>query len=147
MSSSRAEYYVELMKQQATRNVDKWGEQDRDKLVLVCIEELGELAQAHLQHLDEGGELQRVIEEAVDLGAVGFQFGVEPDIGKAITDVYENSWQIEDGVGMIIPRMLTAIRFAGLCSQDETVAENTAAIIVLCACICADVEAARNADA
>jgi len=141
--SSRAEHYIERMKEQSAKNVAKWGEQDRDKLVLVCIEELGELAQAHLQHVDEEGPSQRIIEEAIDLGSVGFQFGVVPNIGAAITDSYKHIVESPDGIDRTIPRMLLAIRLAGLCTNEEIISKRVGEIIVLCAIICSEVEAAR----
>jgi len=137
--SSRAEHYIERMKAQATKNVTKWGEQDRDKLVLVCIEELGELAQAHLQHLEEGGPRIRIIEEAIDLGAVGFQFGAEPDVGRTMTLVYSD---LEGFKERKIERLLSCVHgLAEWADVPDAIASATGMIIVLCACICVEVEA------
>lgn len=57
----------------ATANVGKWGVQELETLVLAATEELGELAQAVLQNRHEGGERERIREEAIDLGALCLQ--------------------------------------------------------------------------
>lgn len=66
----------------AAANMAKWGMQDFQTLGLAVAEEAGELAQAILQHLHEGGERDRICDEAVDLGALCLQvmahFSVEP---------------------------------------------------------------------
>lgn len=50
-------------------NIEKWGLQDVDTLLHAMMEELGEIARAHLEK--EGD--QRLIEEARDLGALCLQ--------------------------------------------------------------------------
>ena len=57
----------------ALANVEKWGLQDRETLLLCLMEELGELTQAVLQAKHECGDELRVIEELDDLGAVLLQ--------------------------------------------------------------------------
>jgi|GEM_PF-1391772 len=58
---------------QADRNLEKWGLQDEETLLLAIQEELGELTQAHLEARDEGGDPDRVDEELHDLGALLIQ--------------------------------------------------------------------------
>lgn len=65
-----------LAKQWAKRageNVDKWGEQDLETLLLAAQEELGELTQAVLEARAENGDPERIVEEIVDLAALLFQ--------------------------------------------------------------------------
>lgn len=59
--------------EQAQRNVDKWGLQGVETLLLAMQEEMGELAQAHLEAHHEGGDPDRVADELADLGALCFQ--------------------------------------------------------------------------
>lgn len=61
------------LREMADRNVRKWGLQDFQTLTLAVAEETGELAQAVLQHKWEAGSLERVRDEAVDLGALCIQ--------------------------------------------------------------------------
>lgn len=58
---------------QARKNVDKWGMQDLNTLGLAAAEELGEVCQAILQAKHEGGDPERIRDEAVDLGALCLQ--------------------------------------------------------------------------
>lgn len=58
---------------QASENIDKWGLQDEETLLLAIQEELGELTQAHLEARAEGGDPERVDEELDDLGALLIQ--------------------------------------------------------------------------
>ena len=51
----------------------KWGAQTFVTLGLVAVEECGELAQAFLQAKHEGGSIERIREEAIDLAAVAAQ--------------------------------------------------------------------------
>lgn len=139
-----AEHYIERMKAQSEQNVARWGEQDKDKLVLVCIEELGELAQAYLQHAEEDGDQIRIIEEAIDLGAVGFQFGVEPDLGYGITRFHLRP-TIVGTVEQNIRSLSNSMRDLNLYPSRTSRRQDTGEIVTLCAAIC--VEVARNADA
>lgn len=68
----RAEW-AERFRQKAERNIAKWGLQDVETLGLAVAEEAGELAQAILKHRHEGGTVQRIAEEADDLGALCLQ--------------------------------------------------------------------------
>lgn len=58
---------------QADRNIEEWGLQDEETLLLALQEELGELTQAHLEARDEGGDPSRVDDELDDLGALLLQ--------------------------------------------------------------------------
>lgn len=64
---------LELWRQQAERNVDEWGEQRVETLLLDAQEELGELTQAHLEARAEGADPARRGEELDDLGALCVQ--------------------------------------------------------------------------
>jgi NTP pyrophosphatase (non-canonical NTP hydrolase) len=55
---------------QAARNVEHWGVQEMETLLLAVMEELGELAQAYLEWRAEDGRRDRVDEELDDLGAL-----------------------------------------------------------------------------
>lgn len=55
---------------QAVKNIEKYGYQDLETLVLAITEETGELAQALLQWKHEGQPFERIMEEAVDLMAL-----------------------------------------------------------------------------
>jgi len=57
----------------ARDNIDQWGLQDEETLLLAIQEELGELTQAHLEARSEGGDPARVDEELDDLGALLLQ--------------------------------------------------------------------------
>lgn len=57
----------------ARSNLLEWGEQSYPVLALAIVEELGELAQAILEHEHEGGDPERIPEELADLGALGYQ--------------------------------------------------------------------------
>ncbi|WP_148680502.1 hypothetical protein [Halovivax ruber] len=57
----------------AEENVEEWGLQDVETLLLAMQEEQGELAQAFLEAAYEGGDPERVAEELADLGALCFQ--------------------------------------------------------------------------
>jgi len=76
---------------QARRNLEKWGEQSYPVLVLATVEELGELAQALLEHEHEGGDPERISKELADLGALGYQVywrrtGYPDEVGVLLTD-------------------------------------------------------------
>lgn len=57
----------------ADRNVDEWGLQERDELLLAIQEELGELTQAYLEAENEDGPRERVRQELDDLAPLIFQ--------------------------------------------------------------------------
>ena len=57
----------------AEENIEQWGLQDPETLLLAMQEEMGELAQAHLEARDEDGDPTRVAEELDDLGALCVQ--------------------------------------------------------------------------
>lgn len=57
----------------ATENVEEWGQQDVETLLLAAQEELGELTQAVLEARAEGGDPARVQEELDDLAALMYQ--------------------------------------------------------------------------
>ena len=57
----------------AEANIEKWGLQDEETLLLAMQEELGELAQAHLEAKHEDGHELRIDEELDDLGALLIQ--------------------------------------------------------------------------
>ena len=58
----------------ASENIEEWGLQDQETLLLAIQEELGELTQAHLEARHEGGDPARVDDELDDLGALLLQF-------------------------------------------------------------------------
>jgi len=57
----------------ADQNVDEWGLQDVETILLAMQEEMGELTQAHLEATHEDGDADRVEEEMADLGALLLQ--------------------------------------------------------------------------
>jgi hypothetical protein len=57
----------------AAGNIAKWGTQNIETLLIAMQEELGEIAQAFLQHKYEGGERVRIFEENDDLAALCVQ--------------------------------------------------------------------------
>ena len=57
----------------AAVNMAKWGPQSFATLGLCVCEEAGELAQAILQERHEGGDVDRIRQEAIDLGALCLQ--------------------------------------------------------------------------
>lgn len=60
-------------KSQAKENVNNWGLQSAETLLLAMQEELGELTQAVLEAEHEGGDPARRQKELADLGALCFQ--------------------------------------------------------------------------
>ena len=64
---------AEKWSDKAKANLEKWGQQDVDTLLLAMQEELGELTQAHLEARAEGGDASRVGEELADLAALCYQ--------------------------------------------------------------------------
>lgn len=60
--------------EKAGENIETWGLQNEETLLLTMLEELGELAQAYLEARAEGGDPERIDEELDDLGALLLQF-------------------------------------------------------------------------
>lgn len=58
---------------QAAENIENWGLQDEQTLLLAIQEEFGELTQAHLEANHEDGDPSRVDDELDDLGALLLQ--------------------------------------------------------------------------
>ena len=58
---------------QARKNLETWGEQTYLELALATVEEIGELAQAILEHEYEDGAADRIPDELADVGALGYQ--------------------------------------------------------------------------
>lgn len=54
-------------------NIEEWGLQDPETLLLAAQEELGELTQAVLEHRHEGGDLNAAIQELDDLAPLMYQ--------------------------------------------------------------------------
>jgi len=71
--ATRYRSLIETWISQADRNLEQWGLQDEETLLLAIQEELGELTQAHLEARDEDGDPGRVDEELADLGALLIQ--------------------------------------------------------------------------
>ena len=69
-----------LFAMKAEENIEKWGVQHLETLVLAIAEETGELAQALLQYRHEGGERQRILDETADLGALCCQIFVSEKV-------------------------------------------------------------------
>ena len=59
--------------EKAEENVDEWGVQDVETLLLAIQEELGELTQAHLEARHEGDDTERIAAELDDLAALCIQ--------------------------------------------------------------------------
>ncbi|WP_227015548.1 hypothetical protein [Haloarcula sp. JP-L23] len=57
----------------AAENVQRWGLQDTETLLLAMQEEMGELTQAHLEATHEDGDHERIEAELADLGALLLQ--------------------------------------------------------------------------
>lgn len=66
--------FIQAWQEQARQNVNGWGLQDRETLLLAMQEELGELTQATLEEQHEGGDYQRQYDELADLAALLIQF-------------------------------------------------------------------------
>lgn len=66
--------FLQIWQEKARENVEEWGLQDRQTLLLAVQEELGELTQASLEHDYEDGDVQRMFAETEDLGALLIQF-------------------------------------------------------------------------
>lgn len=73
MKLTRPEVSSEFWIKKAQENIDKWGLQDVSTLILAMMEELGELAQAHLQAVHEHKDPERISEELDDLMVLGYQ--------------------------------------------------------------------------
>lgn len=72
-SEDVANFVMDDAAKKSRRNVDKWGLQDDETLHLAMIEELGEIAQAHLQARHEDGDEKRIVAEIDDLAALCIQ--------------------------------------------------------------------------
>lgn len=57
----------------AEKNVEEWGEQSIETLLLAAQEELGELTQATLEYRAENGNYEPILDEIDDLGALLLQ--------------------------------------------------------------------------
>ena len=57
----------------AKKNIEKWGAQDMETLLLATMEELGELTQAWLQFKHQDTKFNRVVSELDDVMALGYQ--------------------------------------------------------------------------
>lgn len=57
----------------AEENVNEWGLQDEETLLLAMQEELGEMTRAHLEAVHEDGDPARLAAELDDLGALCMQ--------------------------------------------------------------------------
>lgn len=68
-AEKEAEYWID----KAEENIDEWGVQDIDTLLLAMQEEMGELTQAYLEYSAEDGDGERIPKELADLGALCFQ--------------------------------------------------------------------------
>jgi len=64
---------LERIQKQADANIGKWGHQPLETLGLVAAEEMGEVCQAILQFVHEGGDESRIYDEARDLAATCLQ--------------------------------------------------------------------------
>lgn len=69
----RNEHWFDEINHQAATNINEWGEQETETLLLAMQEELGELTQAHLEYNWEDGDEYEVPSELVDLMALGVQ--------------------------------------------------------------------------
>ncbi|MFC6716252.1 hypothetical protein ACFQGT_07895 [Natrialbaceae archaeon GCM10025810] len=75
-SGTEREHHLFLGKrwgEKAQENVEKWGLQDVETLLLAAVEEQGELTQAVLEARDENGDPSRIQDELDDLAALMFQ--------------------------------------------------------------------------
>lgn len=59
--------------EKARSNLDRWGVQSVETLLLAMQEEMGELTQAHLEARDEDGDSAAVRDELDDLAALCYQ--------------------------------------------------------------------------
>lgn len=69
LEAAKSNYWIG----KAENNVEKWGLQDIETLLLAMQEEMGELAQAYLEASAEEGDEKRILEELDDLAALCFQ--------------------------------------------------------------------------
>jgi NTP pyrophosphatase (non-canonical NTP hydrolase) len=68
-----ADVLMSQWRAQAIENIEKWGLQDEETLLLAMQEELGELTQAVLEAREEDGDPRRIGEELDDLGPLLIQ--------------------------------------------------------------------------
>lgn len=80
----RNEHWFDEINHQAATNINEWGEQEMETLLLAMQEELGELTQAYLEYDWEDGDAYRVPDELIDLMALGVQ------IHYKVTGAYGN---------------------------------------------------------
>ena len=59
--------------EKADQNIEEWGEQDLETILLCMQEELGELTQAALEYKHEDGDFSKIKEELDDLMPLGIQ--------------------------------------------------------------------------
>ncbi len=69
LSSGHGEFWRE----KAQENIEEWGKQDPETLLLAAQEELGELSRAYLESNYEDGGFAETQEELDDLAALMFQ--------------------------------------------------------------------------
>jgi NTP pyrophosphatase (non-canonical NTP hydrolase) len=67
------DHICNLFKSRSKKNIQKWGLQPLNTLLLCAMEEMGELTQAYLQYRHEDGELMKIHDELIDLGALLIQ--------------------------------------------------------------------------
>jgi NTP pyrophosphatase (non-canonical NTP hydrolase) len=59
--------------EKAEENIEEWGLQDVETLLMAMQEELGEMTQAHLEAAHEDGDAARIATELDDLAALCIQ--------------------------------------------------------------------------
>lgn len=64
---------VERWEEKAEENIEEWGDQSIETLLLAAQEELGELTQATLEYRAEDGDYENIFDEIDDLGALLIQ--------------------------------------------------------------------------
>lgn len=66
--------FIQSWQERARSNVDEWGMQNRETLLLAMQEELGELTRSTLEEQHESGDYQQQYEELADLAALVIQY-------------------------------------------------------------------------
>lgn len=84
MNELKNAYWYDQINEQADENIDEWGEQEMETLLLALQEELGELTQAYLEYNWEDGDEYEVPSELIDMMALGVQ------VHYKITGAYGN---------------------------------------------------------